>query len=170
MDYGLLNRASSQYNLDRFSIITKFSCDKKCYNEMKKEFDMTLASLGINKIHGVLFHKSEDLLTETGYSFYQFLREKKYMGIISNLGVSIYSPLELDNLLDKYHFDIIQAPVNFIDDRIVKFKNKNINNLINTKLHARSIFLQGILLKNSREIDKNFSRLIPILDHLKKNL
>lgn len=168
MDYGLVNKLIAKYNLNRFSTITKFNCDKKNFNDMKKEFNTALSHLKIRKIHGVLFHKSSCLLTENGCSFYNFLQEKKEVGVISNIGVSIYSPNELDNLLDKYHFDIIQAPVNIIDNRIVKYWNKNITNLVNTKLHARSIYLQGILLKNSSDIEKKFSRLRPLLDSLEK--
>ena len=54
--------------------------------------------------------------------------------------------------------DILQFPLNIVDDRInkvefEKLKKKKIS------LHARSVFLQGLLLKNQKYLPKRFKKL-----------
>ena len=54
--------------------------------------------------------------------------------------------------------DIIQCPINIFDNRLTK------NNFLKTvsdkgiEIHARSIFLQGLLLQNSNNIPYEFSK------------
>jgi aryl-alcohol dehydrogenase-like predicted oxidoreductase len=72
------------------------------------------------------------------------------------IGYSVYSPDEADLLEKVYKPDMIQIPFNLIDRRILnndwllEQKHKNI------KIHARSIFLQGLLLLPLDQIPNKF--------------
>ena len=74
------------------------------------------------------------------------------------IGVSIYSYLTLDKVLNKYKFDVVQLPFNIFDRRLLtnkyfqKIKNKEI------EIHIRSIFLQGLLLRDYKKIPKYFKK------------
>ena len=73
------------------------------------------------------------------------------MRLTKKVGISIYNPLSLLNLKEKYKIDIVQAPLNlfdrrFADNKIIKFLKKR-----KIKFQARSIFLQGILLEESKQ-------------------
>ena len=77
--------------------------------------------------------------------------------IIEKIGLSIYNPNELDLYLKNYNFEIVQAPLNIFDRRII---NSGWLKKINEKgieFFARSIFLQGLLIKDINKIDKFFS-------------
>tara|TARA_B100001175_G_C19483792_1_gene628611 strand:- start:337 stop:813 length:477 start_codon:yes stop_codon:yes gene_type:complete len=82
--------------------------------------------------------------------------------LIKNIGISIYDPLQLDNIIPMYDFDIVQSPLNILDRRILdsgwarKLQTKGI------KLHVRSIFLQGLLLMNKENRDLKFNRWSPL--------
>ena len=45
--------------------------------------------------------------------------------------------------------DQIQIPLNFFDQEFIKKKIQNLLKIDGTKVHARSIFLQGVLLNNN---------------------
>ena len=76
----------------------------------------------------------------------------KRNGYIKKFGVSVYSIYELENILKIFTPDIVQFPVNvfnqsfFEENLLKKLKKKKI------ELHARSIFLQGLLLKKKKSI------------------
>lgn len=168
LNYGKSQEIISSIGKNKFSVITKFSSLNNTYSDMKIKFYNTMEKLRTQKLYGVLFHRSEDLLAKSGTSFYKFLEEKKEQNIIQKIGISIYSSQELEFLLDKYNFDIIQAPVNIADTRIINYWKKNESLLKNTELHARSIFLQGLLLKPFEEISSKFYELEPLFNLLKK--
>ena len=74
------------------------------------------------------------------------LERMKQQGLVKKIGVSIYQPEELDSLCEVMELDIVQAPLNVLDRRLIdsgwlaKLKAKNI------EVHVRSVFMQGLLL------------------------
>ena len=67
--------------------------------------------------------------------------------------------------IEKFNLNIIQCPYNILDRRI---ENKFLLKIIvakkkRLKLHARSIFLQGILLNNPSNLPKKFRKFEKIL-------
>ena len=62
------------------------------------------------------------------------------------IGISIYEPDDLDKIIPNFELDIIQSPINIFDRRLInsfwadELKKKGV------EIHARSIFLQGLLL------------------------
>ena len=88
---------------------------------------------------------------------FQALEELKDNGQVQKLGISIYSPAELDSLIPKYRFDLVQAPFNLMDRRLYstgwmqRLKDDDI------EIHTRSAFLQGLLLMNQTAIPNIFS-------------
>ena len=73
------------------------------------------------------------------------------MKISIKIGVSIYDPSILTQLTKNMDLDIVQAPLNIFDRRIVdsgwleKLKSQDI------EVVARSVFLQGLLLMESED-------------------
>ena len=102
----------------------------------------------------MLIHKSNDLKGKNGQIFLNKILNLKRNKYIKKVGVSIYEPKELLMIYKNFIPDLIQAPLNIFDQRII---NSNFYDLIkknDTKLQIRSIFLQGILLKNINELKK----------------
>ena len=66
------------------------------------------------------------------------------------------NPVELDKYFNYYNFEVVQFPLNIFDRRIIdsgwldKLKKKGV------ELHARSIFLQGLLLLDKKDLPKKF--------------
>jgi aryl-alcohol dehydrogenase-like predicted oxidoreductase len=116
------------------------------YNDLIiKSLNRTLHNFKRNQIYGLLIHDSDNLFTKTGKSIYRQLVKAKNKGVVEKIGVSIYTSEQIEQVLSNFDIDLIQLPINILDQRLVenelltKLKSKNI------EIHARSIFLQGLL-------------------------
>ncbi|HQS58874.1 MAG: hypothetical protein B7Y56_12610 [Gallionellales bacterium 35-53-114] len=116
----------------------------------------SLARLGVKEVYGLLLHRSAQLLGNDGKFLYQTLQDLKEAGLVQKIGVSIYSPSELDALIPQYQFDLVQAPFNLVDRRLYssgwlqRLKHEGV------EIHARSAFLQGLLLMQRTDIPPKF--------------
>jgi aryl-alcohol dehydrogenase-like predicted oxidoreductase len=117
-----------------------------------------LNRLGLSQLHGVLLHRPEQLLGEDGKFMIKALQHIKAQGMTQKVGVSVYGPEELDSLKGVMQFDLVQAPMNILDRRLVdsgwakRLKEQGV------EIHVRSAFLQGLLLMEPTERPEKFSR------------
>ena len=70
--------------------------------------------------------------------------------MVEKIGISIYEPSELDNILAHFDFDIIQSPFNILDNRLLTSGWLNRLNSQDVEVHIRSVFLQGLLLMDAK--------------------
>jgi aryl-alcohol dehydrogenase-like predicted oxidoreductase len=117
-----------------------------------------MRKLGVDELYGLLIHHAEQLLTPDGESIYLTLRQLKSEGKISRLGVSIYSPNDLDKLIPYFDFDIIQAPFSLFDQRLKVSGWLQKCQELGIEVHGRSIFLQGLLLMDHKTRPETFAR------------
>ena len=75
----------------------------------------------------------------------------KRQGIICGYGISLYSPDELAVLIERYHFDVIQAPASVVDRRFKISGWLSHLSSLSMEFQARSIFLQGLLLQSQKK-------------------
>ena len=101
-----------------------------------------------------------------GEKIYKILLNLKDEGLISNIGISIYSPKILEDLVPIYSLDIVQAPFNIIDKRIINSGWADKLNNMKIKIHVRSIFLQGLLLMPKEKIPFKFKKWIGLFEDL----
>ena len=88
------------------------------------------------------FHNPQDLLGSEGEKIYKILLKLKDEGLISKIGISIYSPKILEDLIPIYSFDIVQAPFNIIDNRIINSGWADKLNNMEIKIHVRLFFFK----------------------------
>ena len=111
----------------------------------------SLASLRVNRLEALLVHNSNDLLGVHGLGIVNGLIQAKAEGLVEKVGYSIYSPQLLVELTRVLQPELVQAPLNVLDQRLVRsgWLNKLVD--LGTEIHVRSAFLQGLLLMNSEE-------------------
>ena len=155
---------------NRFRIITRTPCLKKDRysaddgNIIKKAFCESLERLRLSSVAGLLIHHADNVLAEGGEFLYEGMLELKSKGLVEKIGFSVYTKEQINQLLDLYDFELIQVPVNVLDQRLIKggelkkLKNKDI------EVHARSIFLQGLLLMDSNNIHPYFDPIKPVIN------
>ena len=152
--YGESEKVLGEIGISGWNLITKLPPIPTNIRNIDSYIEMqvyeSLKRLKVSKIYAMLLHKPLQLLEVNGDKIYNALKKLKDKQIIEHFGISIYKPTELDELIPTMDFDIVQAPYNIFDDRLntsgwlKTLKNRNIN------LHARSIFLQGLLLMKNR--------------------
>lgn len=143
-----------------FKIITKLPLPKKNIKNIYKWITIKVIKEQIyfnNQIDILLLHntqmlKNKKIELET-YKALDFLKKNK---IINKVGLSVYYPSELDKLINKFKFDVVELPINIFNREfdktgwLKKLKKKKIN------IIARSVFLKGLLLKNDYKKFKVF--------------
>ena len=163
IDYKNSFSKIKSFNFNNWQITTKidpkkldFSSEKNLYLSLEKQIRLIKKRFNINKIRNLLVRDSDIFLSSKGKVFYKILKILKKKKHFSYFGYSIYNFRSLEKIITNFKPDLIQCPYNIFDRRI---ENKKIRNLIKSKkirIQARSIFLQGILLKKVDELPKFF--------------
>jgi aryl-alcohol dehydrogenase-like predicted oxidoreductase len=106
----------------------------------------SLRRLGVGSLYGLLLHNPRQLMSPCGPALITALRVARDTGVVGRIGVSIYGP---DDLAATYQIlppDLVQAPLNLVDRRLVD--SGWLSRLADdgVEIHTRSSFLQGLLL------------------------
>ena len=154
------NYKKSEFYINKFlsknvHLTTKISCNyslnknfaKLVENEIKKLF----INYNVKKFYGILLHDPLLPLHKKKFEIVKkILDQYKKKGLIKKIGISVYTRFELENIIKVFKPEIIQFPLNifnqsFSDKKYLSYLKKQ-----NIELHARSIFLQGSLLKKKK--------------------
>ena len=150
-----------------FRIVTKTPVSKTTtlnnnyINSIKESFESSLYLLNQTEIYGVLIHNTADILKPGGDKLINLLLDYKNRGLVKNIGVSVYNTQEIQMVLKNFTPDIVQLPLNILDQRFLKSGDIDSLKMKGAKIHARSLFLQGALLMNSADLPNYFC---PVLD------
>lgn len=154
---NLLSAQQHHFNIVTKTLaIQKKSIDNNDVIQLRKNFRQSLINLKQDSLYGLLFHHASDLLVPGGEVLYETTLNLKSQGLIKKVGVSVYSEKEIEQLLDRYIFDIIQLPLSIFDQRFLRNGYLKAFKKAHIEIHARSIFLQGLLLMNVESIPDYF--------------
>lgn len=106
----------------------------------------SLQRLGIPRLHGLLLHDPEQLCSPRGPAIRAALIEAKAEGLTGKIGLSIYAPDRLSAFVEVLQPEIVQAPFSILDQRLVTSGWADQLAAAGVEVHARSAFLQGLLL------------------------
>lgn len=124
----------------------------------------SLERLKVSCLGGLLLHHPADLLGSQGDALYAAMAELKSLGVVKKIGISIYQPDELDTLLGCMAFDVVQAPFNILDRRLIDSGWLGRLRDLGVELHVRSVFMQGLLLMPGALRPAKFQRWQPLWD------
>lgn len=145
-----------------FKLISKVNNLEK---RVEESFFLTLEHLNQSKIYGYLLHNFN--LIEQDENVIHDLFNLKKKGLVEKIGVSIYHPNQAHELLTKFPFiDIIQLPYSLFDQRFqntLEFIKSH-----DVEIHARSIFLQGLVFLDPSELNDFYNPAFKNLKSLKK--
>ena len=160
LDYSNLQKKNYQ-NFKSFKIFKKidlnfFKNNKNYTKSISKDLNELLFSR--HPCFGVTLRKPNNLLKKKGKEIYKILNNFRSKGKIKKIGITIYNTKNLRNIIKKFRIDYIQIPVNLVNLKIFNSVKKLIKNK-KIEIHARSIFLQGLLLKNECELPRELVEL-----------
>jgi aryl-alcohol dehydrogenase-like predicted oxidoreductase len=142
----------------KFNIITKFPHDFE--DSLDDKIKSYLNQLETDYLEAILFHSFDSYIIHKS-QLSDLVKIKS--NSVKNIGVSVYTNEQMNEVIDDINIDIIQIPFNLFDNLNIRgelmIKAKSNNKII----HTRSAFLQGLFFM------KNNSR-NTIREKLKKDL
>ena len=159
--YGASEATLGQVGVEGWRVITKLpALPADCQGVaawVTAQIEQSISRLGVRQLQGVLLHRPDDLLGENGSRLVKALEGLKAEGLTRQIGVSVYGPEQLEKLTATMALDLVQAPLNILDRRLVasgwasRLKDRG------TEVHVRSAFLQGLLLMPSDQRPAKFA-------------
>jgi aryl-alcohol dehydrogenase-like predicted oxidoreductase len=127
--------------------------------EVKSGFRNSLRRLRMERTYALLVHHAPALLSDGADDLMRALEDLKAEGSVARIGVSVYHPRELEMILDRFTIDLVQLPFNLYDQRfaqagwLTRLKQRRV------EVHARSVFLQGLLLMPPERLPEQFGKI-----------
>ena len=162
IDYANSEKILGNIGVSKFSISTKLPNLKDNISNIEswidKEINESLRRLNLPAIKTLYLHNPSDLRTKYGEKIYKKLEQLKNEKLINNIGISVYTPSTLINIINEFKIDVVQFPLNILDNR---FNTKYIHDELESQsinIYLRSIFLQGLLVTKSINHHNYFSK------------
>jgi len=130
---------------------------------LEKAFEQSLVKLRCESVYGLMIHNADDLLAVDGSLLYDKLSSLKAAGRVEKIGVSVYTARQIDQVLDRYDIDLVQLPLNVLDQRLLTSGHLAMLRGAGIEIHVRSAFLQGLLLMDPATLAPHFD---PARQHL----
>jgi aryl-alcohol dehydrogenase-like predicted oxidoreductase len=145
-----------------FNVIDKIPDIETVGKAIAQTLEQSLAKLHLSHLEGLLLHNAADLTDAT----YQQLSDLKTQGLVKKIGVSVYHPAQAFELAKRYDLDLIQLPLNLCDQRFIQTGCIKWLKKRNVEIHARSLFLQGLLLMKTTQLSSYFAPYRELFDRL----
>ncbi len=157
--YGNAEERIGQLSNSKFDIITKFP-NVTSEKDLEIALSESLQKLNVASIYAYLAHNADVLIQNP--SLWEVLLEARKKGEIKKIGYSLYTPEQLERLLDLNCIpDLVQLPYSILDRKFEK--QLSILKQLGTEVHVRSVFLQGLYFMNPNELPE---KLQPLQDSL----
>jgi len=154
--YGKSQKVLGEIGVSGWRLVSKISSIELGCEDVSgyvnRQVEIILGDLQVSSIDTVLVHNAQDLIGENGDQIFSELQKFRQHKLISKIGVSIYGPTDLETISSRYPIEVVQAPLNVLDNRIER--SGWLEKLSEHKIEVltRSLFLQGLLI--SRELQK----------------
>lgn len=126
-------------------------------NALREVIGRSLIRLKTDCIDTLLVHHAEDLLVPGGDRLYEELIRLIDDGTVKRIGFSAYEACQIELILGKFKFSVVQLPISVFDQRLIESGTLRALKDQGVEVHARSIFLQGLLLQGAAAPER-FSR------------
>ena len=116
--YGDSEQVLGELDLNGFQVVTKLPEVPDVdgvHIWIKEQFSGSLSRLKSSRVHALMLHRPTQLMSGIGQDIWDTLIAFKSNGMIEKIGISIYSPDELNQIVDRFPIDLVQVPVNIFD-------------------------------------------------------
>jgi len=135
-----------------------FQDDSFSVSSVQMATEKSLHCLGIERLSGLMLHIQEAIRWPDSKRVFSSLVER---GLVSHIGVSVYTPEFASEALELDWIDMIQLPGNALDRRFELAGVYELAEKRNKSIYVRSAFLQGLLLMERSEIPDDMEFAVP---------
>jgi aryl-alcohol dehydrogenase-like predicted oxidoreductase len=167
--YGEAEAVLGENELEGFRVITKTpsfraaTIDASHVAKLVSTFEASLSRLAQSDLYGLLLHHADDLLVPGGTQLLAAMEALKAQGRVSKVGISVYDGRQIDAILRVFRPDIVQLPLNVLDQRLLRSGHLERLKEAGAEIHVRSVFLQGLLLMPLDRLPAYFAPIRPLL-------
>jgi len=160
--------------LSSFAVVTKTpifnnsTITAEHAQELRTAFERSLHLLRVQCVDGLLVHHAPNLLAPGGEWLFDELIALKTVGLVRQIGVSVYSGDIAEQIVDRFPIDIVQAPINLLDRRLTQNGTLTRLKAKGVEIHARSAFLQGLLLASPAMLPPAFHDVRELLEDFQR--
>jgi aryl-alcohol dehydrogenase-like predicted oxidoreductase len=79
------------------------------------------------------------------------MQDLQHEGRVEKIGVSVYTGDDIDRILERFEPSLVQLPISIVDQRLLQSAHLAKLKKRGVEIHARSVFLQGLLLMNRED-------------------
>ena len=146
--YGSSEKVLGKFDLSDFDVITKIPPMHSSRENIERLVSGSLERLNIRKLYGIMLHNEDDVFINSSEHL-RSLTALKNQNVVEKVGASFYSPEKAMAAIESGVIDIIQIPANVLDNRFESIGVYQAALQHNVEIHARSLFLQGLLAVNA---------------------
>jgi spore coat polysaccharide biosynthesis protein SpsF (cytidylyltransferase family)/aryl-alcohol dehydrogenase-like predicted oxidoreductase len=146
-NYGESEKVLSQLDKGKLRIVTKTIAAAHGTDAVLARARQSVKNLG--RVDLLLVHAAADLAGPNGLELWQALQGLKQNGEIGGIGISTYVADNPVELAKRFRPDAMQVPFSLLDQRLLRDGSLERLKALGVKIHARSLFLQGLLFMES---------------------
>lgn len=167
--YGASEAVLGGNSLEGFRVVTKTpkfvtpAITDEYVRNLTQTFSQSLLRLSTRKVYGLLIHHADDLLVPGGEKLVAAMMALKETGVVEKVGVSVYSGDQVDAVLKIFKPEIVQLPISVLDQRLLLNGQLARMKKMGIEIHARSVFLQGLLVMPLDRVPAYFDPIRPLL-------
>jgi aryl-alcohol dehydrogenase-like predicted oxidoreductase len=148
-----------------FLIVTKTpkfgpSVTQESVDCLHRAFEKSLQLMQVEQVYGLLIHQATDLLCPGSEQLISALQSLQSKQLVTHIGMSVYEPSTTLQILKQHGtrwLSLVQLPFNVFDQRFAGSEALALLQAAQVEIHARSPFLQGLLLMDPQVVPPHFA-------------
>lgn len=142
--------------ITKISILTEDLSETKIEKNLHYLLNISRKNLCLEKLDSVLIHNTDFLKSKFAEKYLKVLFKFKKQGLVNKIGFSVYELNEVKEISKLCDPDILQIPLNVFNQKFLECMDIKLLKQKGCEIHARSIFLQGLLLHDVKDIPLYF--------------
>lgn len=162
--YGFAEARLGKFDkLNMFQCLTKTvpttesTINRVSANRVLDAFKSSLKKIRLPACYGLLVHDCADLSKPGAERLIDMMFQVKAEGLVSKVGVSVYTAADVDVALSIFDFDLIQLPISIFNQSFLRNGYVKSLSQMGVEIHARSVFHQGALLMQPNDLPERLS-------------
>jgi aryl-alcohol dehydrogenase-like predicted oxidoreductase len=153
-----------------FRIATKTIALKNGLDVVLERARLSAQTLGRRPVDFLLVHAAADLAGDDGAALWSGLQNLRDEGLFRGIGISAYAGDDPVSLAQRFRPDVMQLPISLLDQRLIQNGALATIKDLGVELHARSLFLQGLLFLSEDNLPPKLTAAAPHLRNLRAML
>jgi aryl-alcohol dehydrogenase-like predicted oxidoreductase len=141
-----------------FRVVTKTLPLSRGLAAVVERAHRSVALCGRRSLDTLLVHAAGDLASSDGPALWRALERLRDEGLFRRIGISAYFADDPRALAHRYRPAVMQIPVSLFDQRCIQDETLLELKRLGIEVHARSIFLQGLLLMAPADLPAKLNR------------